>query len=222
MNLTSSWVTQSFCARFYECLTISTTLINLILLVIHKSPNQINEVLPVASLSNNIDFKVSHIIGATSSVLVLFQYISISIWLGKFSVSRIRVPGTEYNVLILLFLLISNLCSLYIVIPFKYYDFQHYLNSISSVWMLCFTFSYLNRYVGGIMTTPIVLFATSLHAISQILRLSEIYFDGSTITTVHSISLGFNSTSTLTYLVLLFQWLHSIHHIKFENYTLRV
>ena len=222
MNLSLSWIDQSFCGSFYGCLAIITTLINLTLLLVHNSTIQNIESLPVASLSTSVDFKVSLIICTTAAVVVLFQYFANCIWLGKFSSSRIRVPGAECNILILLSLLLTNICSLFIVIPLKYYELQHCLNCIRLIWVTCFTFSYLNKYVGGLMTSPLVLLATFFFAISQILRFVEIFHNNELLIIIHFISVGFKFTSNSSYILLLYQWLCTIKHIKFENYTLRI
>jgi hypothetical protein len=145
-----------------------------------------------------------------------------NIWLGKFSNSKIKALGAEHNIVILLFLLLTSLCSLYIVIPFKFYELQHWMNSLRLIWIVTFTSSYLHKYVGGMWTSPIVSLGTTLFALCQALRFSEIFYDNDHINTIHYISLSFNVTSNLIFLFMIIRWCYSIRFIKFKDYTLRI
>jgi hypothetical protein len=128
--------------------------------------------------------------------------------------------GYAYNVLILLYQLLTCLCSLFIVIPSKNYELQFCLNVIRIILIYCFTFSYLCKYVGGIWTSPMIILASIFFVISQLLRYMEVINEGSIVNKIHLASLALLVISSIIYIFFIFQWLHSIRHIKFENYTL--
>ena len=206
---------------------LAVTLINILLWIVFRviSP-LISSVLndsPISVTLNSVDYYVALTQGVSSSLIALFALFSDNIIWRKISFIEVfKMPGSEYNFLMLAFLLAISLLSLYIVIPYKNYELLYIFDNLRILWIIILTFSYLWTYVGGIWKSHIIMHGVILAGIGQIIRTSTIFLSATIAKIINLLGLLLIILAVIIFLYYTIKWCQSIWNMKYEDYTFEI
>jgi hypothetical protein len=216
--LTRTYSNKNLGIYYIITVTFISICLWLIFRFVHAFPSSVLYDSQIATTINSVDYYVALTQGISSSLIVLFALFSDNIIWRKISLlSVFRMQGSEYNFLMLAFLLTISLCSFFFVIPYRSYELLFIFDNLRILWIITFTFCYLWTYVGGIWKSPKVMSTILLAGFAQLLRMSAMFFSNPKL--INLIGFVFLLLSLSIFLCYSIIWCKSLWNIKYEEYT---
>ena len=186
----------------------------------HAFPSLVLNNSQIATTINSVDYHVALTQGVSSSLIALFALFSDNIVWRKISFLAVfRMQGSEYNFLMLAFLLTISVCSLYMIVPYKNYELLFVFDNLRFLWNLVLTFCYLWTYVGGIWKSPNIMHSVVLLGFGQIVRISSMFFQQNIAKIINNTGLVIVLIPVAILLYYTIKWCQSIWYTKYEDYT---
>ena len=220
---TTAYDSKNFGICYFLAITcINISLWTIFLLITPLTSSVLNDS-SISVTINSINYYVALTQGVSSSLIVLFALFSDNIIWRKISFIEVfKMPGSEYNFLMLTFLLAISLLSLFIVVPYKSYELLYVFSNLRVLCVIILTFSYLRTYVGGIWKSHMIVNAIVLVGIGHTIRISTIFLSTSIAKIINLLGLLIIIVAIIIFLYHTIKWCQSIWNMKYEDYTFEI